>query len=383
MRRARERALRQLIVVTTVESIGALVVRLTLAYSAANGGQTPGWLDEVGVALLSLLPLQFWVLFVVWRQQVRAQAHSDAVEHRLDSMLRTTSEWGWAVDAQGTIRYSSDASLEFVGYAPHELVGLSMREVCDEEGWARLVALLGDPDSSARGWRGVTLAGRHRDGTVRWVETTAVPVRDGEGALSYEGSSRLLGEEAAARRLHEQLVADVSEVIDGQLVVTAFQPITRIADGHVVGVEALSRFPAAHGRRPDQWFRDAAAVGLGTKLERLALRTALLGRASTCRSRIVVAQRVAGAACVDPTLQTVLTQGRCRSPRNVRREVRTGAQLGGRLSDAFCDALAAAQHSRPAHRPSLRCGVGATSSFGTSAPAPTRHDQARDTRADP
>jgi len=42
----------------------------------------------------------------------------------------------------------------------------------------------------------------------------------------------------------------------------------------VVGVEALSRFPAEPAQGPDQWFRDADQVGRGVELELLALERA-------------------------------------------------------------------------------------------------------------
>jgi EAL domain-containing protein (putative c-di-GMP-specific phosphodiesterase class I) len=49
---------------------------------------------------------------------------------------------------------------------------------------------------------------------------------------------------------------------------TAFQPIVSLADGRVLGVEALSRFAVAdEGRTAEDWFADAARVGLGVDLE--------------------------------------------------------------------------------------------------------------------
>ena len=52
----------------------------------------------------------------------------------------------------------------------------------------------------------------------------------------------------------------------------AFQPIAELASGTVLGYEALARFP---GGRPDEWFAEAAAVGLGIELELKAVRAAL------------------------------------------------------------------------------------------------------------
>lgn len=52
-----------------------------------------------------------------------------------------------------------------------------------------------------------------------------------------------------------------------------FQPVVELGDGRVVGYEALTRFH--DGTRPDHWFRNAQAVGLGTDLELACLHSAL------------------------------------------------------------------------------------------------------------
>jgi EAL domain-containing protein (putative c-di-GMP-specific phosphodiesterase class I) len=57
-----------------------------------------------------------------------------------------------------------------------------------------------------------------------------------------------------------------------------YQPIVDLVSGAVVGFEALSRFASSPPRPPDQWFAEAASVGLGVELELHALRAALAER---------------------------------------------------------------------------------------------------------
>lgn len=56
--------------------------------------------------------------------------------------------------------------------------------------------------------------------------------------------------------------------------VVVFQPIVDLATGGRVGAEALSRFPAEWGMAPDVCFAEAHSVGLGHRLELLALERA-------------------------------------------------------------------------------------------------------------
>jgi EAL domain-containing protein (putative c-di-GMP-specific phosphodiesterase class I) len=76
-------------------------------------------------------------------------------------------------------------------------------------------------------------------------------------------------------REHEDRRARVQQLLDDQAVTMVFQPIVDLLTSRVVGVEALARFSAQPQRRPNEWFADAAAAGLGTELELLAVRTAV------------------------------------------------------------------------------------------------------------
>jgi EAL domain-containing protein (putative c-di-GMP-specific phosphodiesterase class I) len=58
----------------------------------------------------------------------------------------------------------------------------------------------------------------------------------------------------------------------GPLVV--LQPIVELGSGLRIGAEALSRFPAAWGKPPDECFAEAHSVGLGDELELQALTSA-------------------------------------------------------------------------------------------------------------
>ncbi|THJ29085.1 EAL domain-containing protein, partial [Candidatus Frankia alpina] len=75
-----------------------------------------------------------------------------------------------------------------------------------------------------------------------------------------------------ARR--RQIWQEVSDLIDSGCSQIIYQPIFRLADQCIIGVEALSRFPGTRGGA-QRWYTDAATVGLSTELERLAIGRAL------------------------------------------------------------------------------------------------------------
>ena len=80
--------------------------------------------------------------------------------------------------------------------------------------------------------------------------------------------------EADDRRLEKlERVRGAVGAGDPQIV---YQPICRLADGAVTGVEALSRFTSEPRRTPDQWFDEANEVGLAEMLELLAVRKAIV-----------------------------------------------------------------------------------------------------------
>lgn len=67
----------------------------------------------------------------------------------------------------------------------------------------------------------------------------------------------------------------VSRVIERDTLMTVYQPIYDLSTNEVSGVEALARFPDNEQRGPDEWFAEAADVGLAVDLELAAARAAL------------------------------------------------------------------------------------------------------------
>lgn len=100
-------------------------------------------------------------------------------------------------------------------------------------------------------------------------------LRGGAG-LAYEfGSiaSAVLGSGLAARYEEAAVRRTVEAILRERAFWPVFQPVVDIRAGHVIGLEALSRF--ADGIRPDLRFAEAHRVGLGIQLEEETLAAAV------------------------------------------------------------------------------------------------------------
>ena len=84
-------------------------------------------------------------------------------------------------------------------------------------------------------------------------------------------------DEDRERARNNEMIRDAVREGDPQIL---FQPIYRLADLKIAGVEALSRFMSEPRRSPDLWFADAEEAGMGAALELLAVRKAIAAAAA-------------------------------------------------------------------------------------------------------
>jgi hypothetical protein len=97
----------------------------------------------------------------------------------------------------------------------------------------------------------------------------------------------------------------IEAVLGDKMLMTAFQPVRQLPDGHVIGVEALTRFVSDDGASADHWFSEAESVGLGTDLEVAALLRALTA-AQSVPEPLFIAVNLTPATCMDPRIQGLL-----------------------------------------------------------------------------
>jgi EAL domain-containing protein (putative c-di-GMP-specific phosphodiesterase class I) len=99
-------------------------------------------------------------------------------------------------------------------------------------------------------------------------------------------------------------VSRIEAVLNGRMLLTAFQPIFDLSTGTVVGVEAFTRF-VSDGNDPAGWFAEAAEARLGSELEFAALECALAA-SQQVPPHLYVALKLSPATCLDPLLPELL-----------------------------------------------------------------------------
>jgi PAS domain S-box-containing protein len=110
---------------------------------------------------------------------------------RFRAIEAITGDWFWEIDLDGRHTYTNQAVTAILGYAPEELLARDVLELIVAEDRPKAEALLAECVVARRGWTGAVLRWRHREGGTRWLESTAVPIIDGEGRLrGFRGSDR-------------------------------------------------------------------------------------------------------------------------------------------------------------------------------------------------
>ncbi|WP_354217628.1 PAS domain-containing protein [Arthrobacter sp. UYCo732] len=206
----------------------------------------------------------------------------------------------WAVDNTGTFTFSSGASAALLGYETSELVGQPFSLVIDGDDLFSAREAVAEATNDAHGWTAATVSCRHRNGSPVPMEMSGKshPSFDGRG-LRFEGTSRLLPTPDAETQEAQRMKEWIGRIIDGGMILTAFQPIHDLTSGHMTGVEALARFPSDDGRSPEHWFIEAVCVGLGGELE-FAARAAALGKNARLPGHLYVSFNVSPETCWIP-----------------------------------------------------------------------------------
>jgi PAS domain S-box-containing protein len=132
-------------------------------------------------------------------------------EARFRSMVESTSDWFWEVDAQGVFTFSNNKVKDLLGYPPEEVIGKTPFDFmppaeAKHVGWAFR-------DIAANRWpfSGLENVNLHRNGHEVVLETSGVPILDTAGNyLGYRGIDR----DITARKQEQEALLRAKEAAE-------------------------------------------------------------------------------------------------------------------------------------------------------------------------
>ncbi|HYK87270.1 MAG TPA: PAS domain S-box protein, partial [Acidobacteriota bacterium] len=112
-------------------------------------------------------------------------------EARFRSLVETTSDWLWEVDAQCIYTYASPKLTDLLGYAPEEVLGKKPFDLMPADEARRVESLMASIFSAARAFSNLENLNRHKNGRLVYLETSGIPILDETGGLlGYRGIDR-------------------------------------------------------------------------------------------------------------------------------------------------------------------------------------------------
>lgn len=170
-------------------------------------------------------------------------------EERFRSIVEATNEWIWSIDLEGRLTYTNPSVETILGYRPEELLGRNSLDYMHEEDRPEFEKSFARFIKERRGWSGLIIRWRHRDGSYRYLESGGVPFFDASGAVvGYRGSDRDITErkqnEKALTELadREALINRISKAVHRSLGLTEiFQTAVKEIGSHL-GVDRCLLF---------------------------------------------------------------------------------------------------------------------------------------------
>lgn len=172
------------------------VGKMLLAHDISNLSQhNRRDLILTGGFTLSLGALLFWLLLLIIRR-VEQRIFSSTValtesEERFHSLVESSSDWIWEIDASARYVYVSQKCREILGYEPHEIIGKTPFDLMPPEEAARISTGFSAIVAARQPFDGLENHNLHKDGRIVVLETSGVPILNADGTLrGYRGIDR-------------------------------------------------------------------------------------------------------------------------------------------------------------------------------------------------
>ncbi len=165
-----------------------------------------------GVAYLFLL-----IHFVAVYQKKMAQKlhytekNLQKSKNRFRSIVDTSPDWIWEIDANGIFTYVSPRIYGLLGYHPEEMTGKTLFDLMPKQEADRVGAIIADIMKKCRAFHGLENVNQHRRGHTVILETSGTPILSEDGRLlGYNGVVRDISKRKKAENLLKQSEEKIS-----------------------------------------------------------------------------------------------------------------------------------------------------------------------------
>lgn len=133
-------------------------------------------------------------IFGISRDITTRKRAEDAVrtsERRFHDIVDASADWIWEVDAAGRYTYASESVERLLGYTPAEVIGKTPFDFMPPEEAVRVSTAFVAIAANKAPFRDLDNINLHKDGSLRHVWTTGVPILAADGTLlGYRGLDR-------------------------------------------------------------------------------------------------------------------------------------------------------------------------------------------------
>jgi PAS domain S-box-containing protein len=140
-------------------------------------------------------------------ERKRAEEALRKSEARFRDLTENSTDWIWEVDNQMCCIYASPKIKDVLGYSPEEVIGKMTVDFLPSEESERIPANWEDLKHNPKPWRNLEYRAIHKDGSLRVLESNALPMFDADGQfIGYRGIDR-----DVTKRKHTEYLLEMSQ----------------------------------------------------------------------------------------------------------------------------------------------------------------------------
>lgn len=176
-------------------------------------------------------------------------------EAQYRSLVENTTDWIWETDLNRRLLYSNHQLETILGYSTEELSELSFEQLIHPDDMEEADAHLRSLIAEKRGWTGWVDRLRHKDGSYRYLQSSATPVLDATGAVcGFRGIDR----EVTLQSLLAEISSDLIKAHPGALDEKIEHALEQIARSYGIDRANLWWFDERSDttRRSHEWARE-------------------------------------------------------------------------------------------------------------------------------